>query len=98
MRDQMFVVLLRFSGNKGAAGQHMNGHQEWIRRGMDDGVFLLVGSIQPGLGGAVLAHNTSLAELEKRVNDDPFVAENIVGAQIIEIAPGMADERLAFLL
>jgi uncharacterized protein YciI len=98
MRDQMFVILLRFSENKGAADRHMNGHQEWIRRGLDDGVFLLTGSIQPGLGGAVLAHNTSLAELEKRVNDDPFVAENIVSAEIIEITPGMADERLGFLL
>ncbi|MFI7539457.1 YciI family protein [Streptosporangium sp. NPDC049376] len=94
----MFVVLLRFAENKDAAGTHMSGHQEWIRRGLDDGVFLLVGSIKPGLGGVVLAHGTSLAELEKRVNDDPFVAGNVVGAEIIEIAPGMADERLGFLL
>ncbi|NUW35588.1 hypothetical protein HTZ77_29765 [Nonomuraea sp. SMC257] len=94
----MFVVLLRFAGNKDAAGLHMSGHQEWIRRGLDDGVFLLVGSIRPGLGGAVLAHGTSLEELEKRVNDDPFVAENVVSAEIIDIAPGTADERLNFLL
>ena len=26
----MFVVLLRFSGNKSAAGQHISGHEEWI--------------------------------------------------------------------
>jgi uncharacterized protein YciI len=97
-RDQMFVVLLRFSENKSAAGRHMQGHQEWIRHGLDDGVFLLVGSIQPGVGGAVLAHNTSLAELESRVAADPFVAEHVVSAQIIEIAPGMADDRLSFLL
>jgi uncharacterized protein YciI len=94
----MFVVLLRFAENRDAVGRHMDGHQEWIRRGLDDGVFLLVGSIQPDLGGAVLAHNTSLAELEGRVNGDPFVAEDIVSAEIVEIAPGMADERLGFLL
>ncbi len=94
----MFVVLLRFSGNKGAARQHMSGHEEWITRGFEDGVLLLTGSIQPGLGGAVLAHNTSLEDLESRVSADPFVAENIVTAEIIEIAPGMADDRLKFLL
>ncbi|NRQ33070.1 hypothetical protein HII36_14645 [Nonomuraea sp. NN258] len=94
----MFVVLLRFAENKDAAGRHLSGHQEWIERGLDDGVFLLVGSILPGLGGAVLAHGTSLAELEKRVKEDPFVAENVVTAEIIEIAPGRADERLGFLL
>ena len=94
----MFVTLLRFSDNRGSAGQHMTGHQEWIKRGLEDGVFLLVGSIQPGLGGAVLAHNTSREELQKRVDQDPFVAQDVVTAEIIEIAPGMADERLSFLL
>jgi hypothetical protein len=27
---------------------------------IDDGIFLLVGSLRPNLGGAILAHNTSL--------------------------------------
>lgn len=94
----MFIVLLRFAENKTAAGEHMAGHQEWIKHGLDDGVFLLVGSIQPGLGGAVLAHNTSLPQLQKRVAADPFVAAKVVDAEIIEIAPGMADNRLEFLV
>lgn len=94
----MFVVLLRFSGNQSAASQHMRDHEEWIRRGFADGVFLLSGSIQPGLGGAILAHAASLEALETRVSADPFVAEDIVSAQVIEIAPGMADDRLKFLM
>ncbi len=94
----MFIVLLKFSGNKGQAGQFMDGHNEWIKRGFDDGVFLLVGSLQPNLGGGIVAHNTSLADLQSRVNDDPFVAENVVSAEILEISPAKADERLKFLL
>lgn len=94
----MFVVLLKFSANKGQAGQFMEGHKDWIKRGFDDGVFLLVGNLQPNLGGALVAHNTSLAELQARVNKDPFVAENVVTADILEIAPSRADERLKFLL
>jgi len=38
----MFIVLLRFSGNKGQAGQFMEGHNEWIKRGFDDGIFSMV--------------------------------------------------------
>jgi uncharacterized protein YciI len=94
----MFVVLLKFSENKGQAAQFMQGHNDWIKRGFDDGVFLLVGSLQPNMGGSVVAHNTSLSELQIRVNDDPFVAENIVSAEILEITPAKADERLKFLL
>jgi uncharacterized protein YciI len=94
----MFVVLLKFSGNKDQAGRFMEGHKAWVKRGSADGVFLLVGSLQPNLGGAILAHNTSLPELESRVNEDPFVTEKIVDAEILEITPARADGRLAFLL
>ncbi len=94
----MFVVLLKFSGNKGQASQFMEGHKEWIKRGFDDGVFLLVGNLQPNLGGGIVAHNTSLPELQHRVNDDPFVAQNVVSAEILGIAPSRTDERLKFLL
>jgi uncharacterized protein YciI len=90
----MFIVLLKFADNKGQAGQFMEGHKAWIRRGFDDGVFLLVGSLQPNLGGGILAHNASLADLQSRVSDDPFVAENVVRAEILEITPSRADERL----
>ena len=55
----MFIVLLRFSANKGQAGQFMADHNEWITRGFEDGVFLVVGSLQPNLGGGIVAHNTS---------------------------------------
>ena len=94
----MFIVLLKFAGNRGRAGQLMDGHKAWIKRGIDDGVFLLVGSLQPSLGGGIVAHNTSLPDLQRRVNDDPFVAENVVSAEILEIAPSAADDRLKFLL
>lgn len=94
----MFIVLLRFSSNSDQAGQFMDGHNEWIRQGFTDDVLLMAGSLKPGPGGAVLAHNTTLAELEARVKRDPFVAENVVSAEIVEIEPARVDDRLAFLL
>jgi uncharacterized protein YciI len=93
----MFIVLLKFSDNKSKVGQFMEGHNAWIKRGFDDGVFLLTGSLQPNLGGGILAYNTSLPELKARVNDDPFVIGNVVSAEIIEILPARSDERLVFL-
>ncbi len=93
----MFIVLLNFSDNKAGAGEHMDGHNAWIKQGFDEGVFLLVGSIEPGQGGSVMAHNISREELERKVQADPFVAENVVRAEIIEISPKKVDERLGFL-
>ena len=93
----MFVVLLKFADNRGQAARFMDGHKAWIKSGFDDGVFLLAGSLRPDLGGAVVAHNTSLSALQDRVNADPFVMENVVCAEIVEVAPSRTDERLRFL-
>ena len=94
----MFIVLLTFSDNKDQASQFMEGHKAWVKRGFDDGVFLLVGSLQPERGGGIMAHNTSLADLQSRVAEDPFVAEKVASPEIIEITPARADARLEFLL
>jgi uncharacterized protein YciI len=94
----MFVVLLRFAAKRSEAGRLMDGHKQWIAQGFDDGVFTLVGSLHGGLGGAVVAHNTTRADLERRVNADPFVAEDVVSAEILEIAPSRIDERLQFMV
>lgn len=93
----MFIVLLKFSNNKDKAGEFMEGHNEWIKKGFDDGVFLVVGSLQPSLGGGIVAHNTTLPDLQRRVNNDPFVTEEVVSTEILEITPAKADERLQFL-
>ena len=94
----MFVVLLRFAENKASASILMEGHNEWLSRGFDDGVFVLAGSIQPASGGAIIARGVSAEELRLRVGADPFVTEGVVSVEVIEIAPGRVDERLAFLL
>lgn len=94
----MFIVLLRFSDNRGLAAQHAVAHGEWIQRGLDDGVFLLVGSLQPRLGGGIVARNTTRTELEGRIAADPFVAHDVVKAEILELVPSRAEARLEFLL
>ncbi len=94
----MFFIALEFSDNKSQASHYMQEHNNWIRTGFDDGVFLVSGSLASGSGGAIIAHNTSPTELEKRVANDPFVAQNIVTATITEISVARTDKRLEFLL
>ena len=93
----MFVMFLKFSDNRDQAAAHMDGHNAWLKRGFDDGVFLLAGTLQPKAGGGILAHNTTRTELEARAGEDPFVAQGVVSAEIHEIGVGKADPRLAFL-
>ncbi len=93
----MFVVTLKFADNKARAGELMEAHKAWIKSGFDQGIFLMVGSLQPNRGGGIIAHNTSFEKLEALMGKDPFVAENVVRAEILEITPARLDERLEFL-
>lgn len=93
----MFVVLLRFSRNRAQAAQFLEGHKAWLKQAFEDGTFLLAGTLEPEAGGGILAHGMSLAELQARISEDPFVAEGVVSAEILEITPSRTDERLAFL-
>jgi len=93
----MFIVLLRFSAGRARAGELLEAHKDWLQRGFADGVFVLAGSLLPGLGGGIVAHGVTRAELEARVTDDPFVREDVVRAEILELAPSKTDARLDFL-
>ena len=76
----------------------MVAHNEWISRGIAEGAFLLVGSLRPRAGGAILVHACTRPELEARINQDPFVVHDIVRAELLEVTGSKADPRLEFLL
>lgn len=90
----MFIVLLKFSGDKAKAGQFMEGHKAWLNRGFDDGIFMMSGSLKPQIGGGILAHNISREALQARVDEDPFVAHDIVTPEIIEFEPSQRQPQL----
>ena len=94
----MFIIQLKFSANKANASRFMDGHNAWLKEGFAKGTFLLAGTIQPKLGGAILAHNATLEQVQAIVKEDPFVTEGVVSTEIIEITPSQAAPQLEFLL
>jgi uncharacterized protein YciI len=93
--DVMFIILLKFSKNRDRASDYMDAHKKWLKQGFDDGVFFMAGSINPQLGGAILAKNISHETIVARVQLDPFVVENIVDAEVLEINPSRMSERFS---
>lgn len=93
----MYIIFLRISAPKSELGPHLPGHKQWIDQGFADGVFLLVGSLQPPPGGCVIAYNLSREALEARLAQDPFVAHNLAQVEIQEVSPTKTIESLALL-
>lgn len=94
----MFIIFLKFSENKNLAGDYMEDHKNWIKKGIEDNIFMIVGSLQPNRGGAIIASCNSYLEVERRLKEDPFVEKNIVEYEIFEITPSMANDKFKFLM
>jgi len=43
----MFIILLKFAENKSKAGEFMDSHNEWIKRGFEDGFFYWLAAYNP---------------------------------------------------
>lgn len=93
----MYIITLDLTDKRTEAPAHMAAHNAWIAQGFEDGVFLLVGSLKPQGGGAILAVAEDRADLEARVAADPFVREGIATPHIQHVAPARTDARLSFL-
>lgn len=93
----MFIVFLKFSQNKENAKEFMAAHKAWIKQGVDEEAFLVVGSLEPNQGGCIITHNLDRAVLETRLKQDPFVTENVVSAEIHEVTPAICNKSFNFL-
>lgn len=67
----MYIIFLKFGSDRAQANQWMAEHLRWIQQGIDDGVFLMAGSLDNGQGGAVLAMKLEREEVQRRVALDP---------------------------
>lgn len=94
----MHIIFLKFGPNRAQAGQWMAEHKRWMQQGIDDGSFLMTGSLDNAQGGAVLAANMDRDAIERRVAEDPFVIHQVVTADIHTVEPSLMAQGLAPLL
>lgn len=93
----MYIVFLRFGPNRSQARQWMAEHNQWIQSGIEEGIFLMAGSLDDAQGGAVLAANVTREVLMTRVQNDPFVAHGVVTAEVHAITPSRVAPQLSEL-
>ncbi|MDR7151314.1 uncharacterized protein YciI [Hydrogenophaga palleronii] len=94
----MHIIFLKFGPNRAQAGQWMAEHKRWMQQGIDDGSFLMTGSLDNAQGGAVLAANMDRETIQQRVDQDPFVIHQVVTAEIHTVAPSLLAQGMVPLL
>lgn len=94
----MHIIFLKFGPNRALAGQWMADHKRWMQQGIDDGSFLMTGSLDNAQGGAVLAANMDREAIQHRVDQDPFVVHQVVTAEIHAVTPSLLAHGMVPLL
>jgi len=90
----MFVVTLTYLAELDAIDEAMRRHVAYLKKGYAEGVFLASGRQVPRTGGVILAAAIERSELERRIQEDPFVSEGLAEAAIVEFTPSQTAKGL----
>lgn len=84
----MFIVTLSYQVPLDVIDASLQAHSHWLDTQYDDGVFLASGRQVPRTGGVIFADGISREELQRRLALDPFQANNLAVATVLEFTPG----------
>jgi uncharacterized protein YciI len=94
----IYVVYLKFGKNKAMAREFMTAHNDWIKANVGDGKFLIFGSLTSNEGGCVLALAENVDILDRIISEDPFVKEEIVIPEVVEVSVNGSHPKLSGLI
>ena len=94
----MFVITLSYVADLDKIDAAMPRHMAYLRKQYNDGVFLVSGRQVPRIGGVIIATGVSREELEQLVALDPFVADGLAEASIVEFNASQTAPQLKGLL
>ena len=90
----MYAVILRYKRPLPDVDKHVEAHREWLRQNYAAGTFLLSGRQRPAVGGFILAAAIDRSRLDAILANNPYAKNDVADHEVIEVAPGMADDRL----
>jgi uncharacterized protein YciI len=80
----MFVIELIYKADLEDIDAHMKAHMRYLKAQYASGHFLVSGRKVPRDGGIILAVGKSREEIESIAAQDPFVANGLADARVIE--------------
>ena len=94
----LYVVYLKFGKNKSMARDFMAGHNDWIKSNVENGKFLIFGSLTSNEGGCIIALAENADILDRIISEDPFVKEEIVIPEVVEVSINGCHPKLSGLI
>ena len=94
----LYVIYLKFGKNKSMAREFMEEHNDWIKSNVEEGKFLIFGSLASKEGGCIIALAENMDAVNQSISEDPFVKEEIVTSEIVEVSVNGTNPKLSDLI
>ena len=87
MEQNLFIVELTYKKDLSMVDAHLEEHITFLEKYYANGTFIFSGRKNPRNGGVILCHASSLQNVEKLLQDDPFFKNDIADYDITEFMP-----------
>jgi uncharacterized protein YciI len=93
----MFMLIVNYTKPEEEVSKHKETHSIWVKKYIDQGIFLLAGPNKNKLGGAILAKSLDEDMLNKILSEDSYVKAEVAEYQIIQFDCKASTSELEFL-
>ena len=93
----MIIIELTYTKPLNEVEKHLEAHRDFLAKFYDQNVFIASGPKEPRNGGVILAQTTK-AEAEKIIAEDPFKINRIADYRIIAFTPNKYSQSFSPLL
>lgn len=80
----MFIISLTYLANTEQVDQFLSGHNDFLQKFYENGIFICSGPKIPRNGGVILCRAKSLHDVHSLIEEDPFKTNGIAKYEITE--------------
>ena len=81
----MYILAVHFSQSPEMVAKEAETHSAWVKKYIDEGIFLAAGPKKSKLGGVILVRSMDKKNLMKILEQDSYVKADVAEYQIIDI-------------
>ena len=94
----MYLLVVNYTQPTEEASKHTETHTVWVKKYIEQGVFLFAGPKKSKSGGAILVKSMDKSLLKKILAEDSFVQADVAEYQIIDFDIKLVAENFKSLI
>lgn len=80
----MFLLVVNYTQSPEEVSKHVDTHSEWVKKYLEEGIFVFAGPKKSKLGGVILVKSIDKCKLKKIINEDSYVQADVAEYQLID--------------